>query len=110
MARTAELFSDGTLLGCVICTLDGRPSRPISNVIYTRLASVILGSTSYFNQFSDTFRCTTCTYHAKRLPKSPPPPVNPNPPFAPPALNVLYGPLTGPPSPYGTWFDSSGSG
>src|SRR5215467_10193594 len=69
----------------------------------------MFGSTSYRSQFSDTLRWTACTYHEYRLPKSPPPPVKPNAPFAPPALNMLYGPLTGPPSPYGTRL-SSGSG
>src|SRR5579883_3435697 len=46
----------------------------------------MLGSTSYFNQFSDTFCWTTRTYQAYTLPK---------------------GPLTGPPCPKGTSLDSS---
>src|SRR5579863_4008974 len=70
----------------------------------------MFGSTSYFSQFSETFCCTTRTYHAYRLPKSPPPPVNPNPPLAPPALKVPYGPLTGPPCPKGTTLFASTCG
>ena len=58
----------------------------MSNVMYTRLAVAIRGSTSYFSQFSETFLWITCTYHANRVPKSPPDPVIPNPPFAPAAL------------------------
>src|SRR5208282_2141346 len=49
----------------------------------------------------------TCTYHPYLVPKSPPPPVTPKPPLAPPAANVPYGPLTGPPSPKATWLVSS---
>ena len=65
---------------------------------HTPVALLIRGSTSYFSQFSETFCCTTRTYHAKRDPKSPPPPVKPKPPLAAAALNKPYGPLTGPPS------------
>src|ERR1022692_4284916 len=67
----------------------------------------MLGSTSYFNQFSDTLRRTPSTYQPKRLPKSPLPPVKLRPPFAPPAANDPYGPLTGPPWPNGTRLSST---
>src|ERR1700692_2549445 len=107
-ARLAERSRDGTPLDCSIETFDGWPSREISNVTYTRFASAMRGSTSYFNQFSVTFLCTPCTYHENRLPKSPPLPVNPKPPLVLPAV-MLYGPLTGPPSPYGTSLVTGGS-
>src|SRR5208337_3198442 len=55
-ARLAEISNEGTPLLCSICTLAGCPSLSTSNVMYTRSADVILGSTSYFNQFSATFR------------------------------------------------------
>src|SRR5438132_1413341 len=82
----------------------------MSNTRYTRRASPMRGSISYFSQLSETFRRTVSTYHPKRVPKSPPPPVKPNPPFAPPALNVPYGPLTGPPCPKGTTLLASSTG
>src|SRR5581483_10061756 len=110
MARTAEISNDGTPLDCSTCTLVGCPERVISNVRYTRRASRMLGSTSYLSQFSETLRRTASTYQAKRLPKSPPVPVKPNPPFALGVLNVPYGPLTGPPWPKGTTLLGSGSG
>src|SRR5208337_4148811 len=99
-ARLAEISNEGTPLLCSICTLAGCPSLSTSNVMYTRSADVILGSTSYFNQFSATFRWITCTYHPYLLPKSPPPPVIPNPPLAPPPLNLPYRPLPRPPPPH----------
>src|SRR4029077_19462578 len=80
------------------------------NVTYTRCAVLMRGSTSYFSQFSETFCCTTFTYQAYREPKSPPPPVKPKPPLAPLALNVPYGPLTGPPWPKGTTLSDSSTG
>ena len=40
----------------------------------------------------------------------PPPPVKSKPPLAPPALNIPYGPLTGPPSPNGTTLLASSCG
>jgi hypothetical protein len=46
----------------------------MSNCTYTRFAEWMLGSISYFNQFSETYCCTTRTYQAKVVPKSPPPP------------------------------------
>src|SRR5580765_6496486 len=100
------MSSEGTPLDCSTCTFIGCPSRATSNTIYTRWAEVIRGSTSYFIQFSETFRWMTCTYQAYLVPKSPPPPVIPKPPLAPPALNEPYGPLTGPPSPKATWLSS----
>src|SRR5256885_13328673 len=52
----------------------------------------------------------TFTYQEYLFPKSPPPPVKPNPPLAPPTLNVPYGPLTGPPWPNGTMLFASSTG
>src|ERR1051325_3601082 len=52
----------------------------------------------------------TFTYHEYLFPKSPPPPVKPNPPLAPPTLNVPYGPLIGPPWPNGTMLFASSTG
>src|SRR3954470_22562230 len=71
----------------------------------------MLGSTSYLSQFSETLSRTTLTYHAYREPKSPPPPVKPNPPLAPAALKVPYMPaLMGPPCPKGTMLVGGGGG
>ncbi len=55
-ARTALMSKEGTPLDCSTWTFDGCPSRAISHLIYTRCAVVILESTSYFSQFSVTFR------------------------------------------------------
>src|SRR5580704_3021259 len=85
----------------------GAPERVMLKVIYTRRAVSTRGSTSYFSQLSDTLRRTPSTYHPKRLPKSPVPPLKLRPPFAPPAENEPYGPLTGPPSPKGILLSSS---
>src|SRR6266568_3843996 len=81
-ARTADWSSDGTPLDCSTSIWLGCPSRVMSNTRYTRRASPMRGSISYFSQLSETFRRTVSTYHPKRVPKSPPPPVKPNPPFA----------------------------
>src|SRR5579862_7331862 len=85
----------------------GAPERVISKVMYTRRAVSTRGSTSYFSQFSETLRRTPSTYHPKRLPKSPVPPLKLSPPLAPPAENDPYGPLTGPPSPKGILLSST---
>src|SRR4051812_12074074 len=71
----------------------------------------MLGSTSYFNQFSETLLRTWATYQLKREPKSPPPPVKPKPPLAPAALKVPNMPaLMGPPCPKGTTLVGGGGG
>src|SRR5450755_3063853 len=67
----------------------------------------MLGSISYFSQFSETLRRTPSTYQLKWLPKSPVPPVKLKPPLVLPEVNEPYGPLTGPPSPNGILFSST---
>src|SRR5271157_790317 len=75
--------------------------------MYTRRAVSMRGSISYFIQLSETLRLTASTYHPKRLPKSPEPPVKLRPPLVPPTANDPYGPLTGPPWPNGILFSST---